>query len=150
MIDVDRAPVLLVEDEEDHARFIVRTITALKGNTHPVIHLKNGKEALDFFIKNSRYQEGMDRLPLFILLDINMPMIDGFEVLEEIKKNETLRMVPVIMLTTTSRAEDIKRALNLGANDFIVKPVSFSDFTDKIRQLALYWGFVSDIKEIFC
>lgn len=143
------APVLLIEDEEDHARFIIKSLSASQERERSVKHLKNGREALDFLLSGNAFEEGSGERPLFILLDINMPIINGFEVLEKIKKNDKLKTVPVIMLTTASRREDALKALALGANDFIVKPVSFNDFTEKIKQVNHYWGSVSDIKEIF-
>ncbi len=78
-----------------------------------------------------------------------MPMKNGFEVLEEIRANKNLGKIPVVMLTTTSTSEDIKKAISLGANDYIVKPVNFKDFTDKVSKLGYYWGLVSDVKRIF-
>ncbi|MBN2657968.1 MAG: response regulator [Spirochaetales bacterium] len=143
------ADILLVEDEEDHARLILRSLSKGPEDANRIRHLKNGREALDYLLETGNFALGLEDLPLFILLDINMPLVNGFEVLETIKKNDRLKSIPVIMLTTTSRREDAMKALSLGANDFMIKPVSFSDFTEKIRQLEYYWGSVSDVKEIF-
>jgi len=76
-------------------------------------------------------------------------MKNGFEVLAEIKADETLKKIPVVMFTTTSTSEDIDKAMSLGANDYIVKPVKFSDFTEKVSKLGYYWGIISDAKKIF-
>ena len=71
-------------------------------------------------------------------------MKDGFEVLQDIKGNPELKKIPVVMLTTTSTSEDIKKALSIGANDYIVKPIHFNDFIEKVSKLGYYWGFISD------
>ena len=84
--------------------------------------------------------------PGIILLDIKLPFKDGFEVLKELKSDKRFKTIPIVMLTTTSKSEDITRALDLGANDYIVKPVSWKDFEMKIRSLGKYWAFTSNSK----
>lgn len=135
------APILIVEDEEDHARLIKRSLRDSGNIANELIILENGEKAI-------QYLQNCDSLPLLILLDVKMPMMNGFEVLEVLKGDKILKKIPVVMLTTTSTSEDIERAIDLGANDYIVKPIRFSDFTDKITKLGYYWGTVSNIKEI--
>ena len=88
-------------------------------------------------------QENAPR-PGLILLDIKLPLKDGFEVLQELKRENEFKHIPIVMLTTTSNSEDVRKALAMGANDYIVKPVKFSDFVNKVGQLGNYWAFVSD------
>lgn len=83
---------------------------------------------------------------MLILLDLKMPLKNGFDVLKEIKRDVNLRCIPVIMLTTSSRTEDIQTALSLGANDFIVKPFKFPDFSEKLAKVGCYWVTVSNAK----
>lgn len=143
------ASILIVEDEEDHARLITKSLLDSGTITEKFIHLKNGEEALNYLKKEKNYIDDDDILPSLILLDIKMPMKNGFEVLEELKNDNRLRKIPVVMLTTTSTTEDINKAMSLGANDYIVKPVQFSEFTEKVKRLGYYWGAVSDSGKIF-
>jgi two-component system response regulator len=77
-------------------------------------------------------------------LDLKMPLKDGFQVLAELKSDTRYKTIPVVVLTTSINSDDAKKALDLGANDFIVKPVKFTDFVQKVGQLGNYWGFISD------
>lgn len=138
------APILIVEDEEDHARLITRSLIDSGNITNKLIHMKNGEDAMNYLKKEEEYKDDDNLLPALILLDVKMPMKNGFEVLKELKKDSNLRKIPVVMLTTTSTSEDINKAMSLGANDYIVKPVKFSDFTSKVQNLGYYWSHISD------
>lgn len=142
-------PILIVEDEEDHARLIIKALTDSAKMMNEIVHIDNGEDALHFLRKKGKYENDNHNVPAIILLDVKMPMKNGFEVLAEIKADDILKKIPVIMLTTTSTSEDIDKAMSLGANDYIVKPVKFSDFTEKVNKLGYYWGMVSDAKRIF-
>ena len=143
------APILIVEDEEDHSRLIKKALKEAGNIMNELYHVENGQEAIEFLRKEGKYADSKHLLPALILLDVKMPMKNGFEVLEIIKSDDVLKRIPVVMLTTTSTSEDIEHALALGANDYIVKPVKFSDFTNKVSKLGYYWGLVSDVKKIF-
>jgi two-component system, response regulator len=148
-LDMLFAPVLVVEDEEDHARLIIKALIENGKMMNEVIHLVNGEEAIHFLKKIGIYADDQHQLPALILLDVKMPMKNGFEVLEELKLDENLRKIPVVMLTTTSTSDDIDKAMGLGANDYIVKPMKFPDFMDKVSKIGYYWGMVSDARKIF-
>src|SRR6056297_2169236 len=141
-------PILVVEDNEDHARLIIRTLK--KANLmNETIHLKNGEEAINFLKKKENYTHDKELDPMLVLLDVKMPLKNGFQVLEVIKADKKLKEIPVVMLTTTSSSEDIAKAMQMGANDYIVKPVKFTDFTEKVSKLGYYWGVISDAKNLF-
>jgi two-component system response regulator len=142
-------PILIVEDEEDHARLIIRALTETGKMMNEIIHIDNGQNALNYLMRKGEYKNNKHHIPALILLDVKMPMKNGFEVLAELKADEKLKKIPVVMLTTTSTSEDIDKAMGLGANDYIVKPVKFSDFAEKVSKLGYYWGIVSDAKKIF-
>ena len=142
-------PILIVEDEEDHYRLIKKSLNEAGLMMNELYRVENGQYAIDFLKKEGKFADSTHALPTLILLDIKLPMKNGFEVLEEVKADENLKNIPVIMLTTTSNSEDIERAMSLGANDYIVKPVKFKDFISKISRLGYYWGLVSDIKKVF-
>jgi CheY-like chemotaxis protein len=134
--------ILLAEDNDDDIVMIKDAFARSKIiNSFDVV--KNGEEALGFLRKEGRYA-GKDR-PGLILLDINMPKKNGFEVLEAIKKDPRFDYIPVIMLTTSEREEDIVKSYKEGACSYITKPVNFSNFTKVIEQFALYWALVSKI-----
>ncbi len=143
------APVLVVEDEEDHSRLIIKALNQAGQIMNSIILVENGQDAIDFLRKEGAYKDSDHLMPFLILLDVKMPMKSGFEVLEEIRGDENLKNIPVVMLTTSARSEDIEKAISLGANDYIVKPVKFEDFTDKVNKLDYYWGLISDVKKIF-
>ncbi len=131
--------ILLVEDNPDHAEL---TLKALKdGNLlNEIFWVKDGEEALDFLYRRGRYADATTApRPELILLDIGLPKADGHEVLRRIKTDEALRAIPVVMLTTSEREDEICQSYQAGANSFVSKPVRFADFVEKVRSLKLYW-----------
>jgi chemotaxis family two-component system response regulator Rcp1 len=128
--------VLLVEDDPDHAEM---TKTSLEeGNESIQVHwVKDGQEVIDFLRQKGAYEKAPR--PDMILLDINLPKLSGIEVLKRIKEDAALKVIPVIMLTTSDRGEEITKCYSIGVNSFITKPVQFKDFSDKIKTLKLYW-----------
>jgi two-component system, response regulator len=148
-IKTEFAPILIVEDEEDHARLIIKSLVETGKMMNEIVHIDNGQDALNYLMQKGEYIDHKHHIPTLILLDVKMPMKNGFEVLEELKADEKLKKIPVVMLTTTSTSEDIDKAMTLGANDYIVKPVKLADFMDKVSKLGYYWGVVSDSKKIF-
>jgi CheY-like chemotaxis protein len=149
LTQTDFAPILVVEDEEDHVRLIKKSLRDAGHLLNKIYIAENGQMALDFLNKVGDFKDSTHQMPILILLDVKMPLKNGFEVLQELKKNKKLEHIPVVMLTTTSTSEDISKAMDLGANDYIVKPVNFNDFTEKVAKLGHYWGLVSDVKRLF-
>jgi len=134
--------ILLAEDNEDDIVMIKDAFAHSKIiNSFDVV--KNGEEALSFLRKEGQYAD-RDR-PGLILLDINMPKKNGFEVLEALKKDPRFDYIPVIMLTTSEREEDIVKSYKEGACSYITKPVNFNNFAKVVEQFALYWGLISKI-----
>lgn len=141
------APILVVEDEEDHARLIIKALES--GNLmNKIVHVENGQLAMDFLLKKGKYESDQQIIPMLILLDVKLPLKNGFEVLQEVKSYEKLKKIPIVVLTTSSTSDDIEKAMLLGANDFIIKPIRFSEFTEKVSKLGYYWGMVSDVKTL--
>jgi CheY-like chemotaxis protein len=131
--------ILLVEDNPDHAEL---TLKALKdGNLlNAIAWVKDGEEALDFLYRRGRYADPTTApRPELILLDIQLPKVDGHEVLRRIKADEALRAIPVVMLTTSEREDEIGQSYKTGANSFVSKPVRFADFVEKVKSVKLYW-----------
>ncbi|MFC3121710.1 response regulator [Agaribacter flavus] len=131
--------LLLVEDNQDDYEAVVRS---LKKNhfMNPVKWCKNGQDALDYIYKNNAYNDNTDAsLPDLILLDLNMPGIDGRHVLQQLKSDKNTRSIPVVVLTTSNDAKDIEKCYDLGASTYIQKPVDFEGLTQAIRTMKDYW-----------
>jgi DNA-binding response OmpR family regulator len=131
--------ILLVEDNPDDVEL---TIRAFKKNniSNKVIIAQNGAEALDYLLGRGMYKErDLKDLPVLIMLDLNLPKINGFEVLKAIRQNETTKLLPVVILTSSNQDEDMIESYKLGANSYIHKPVDFKDFMEVVRLLSLYW-----------
>jgi CheY-like chemotaxis protein len=137
--------ILLIEDNEDH---IEHTMDALKevGLVNQIKVVKDGEEAIDYLYRNGKYSDpSISPKPDLILLDVKLPKVDGFEILDRIKKDTDLKTIPVILLTTTSNREDIDRGARLGTNDYIIKPVEYEIFIQKVKGLGKYWALISDL-----
>jgi CheY-like chemotaxis protein len=133
--------ILLAEDDAGHARLIAKNLERA-GLHNPIQRFENGQEVLNFlFRQGAEPHRRMDTVYL-LLLDIRMPKVDGVEVLRQVKADETLRKMPVIMLTTTEDPREVERCHHLGCNNYIVKPVDYEKFAEAIRQLGLFVSLV--------
>ncbi len=126
--------VLLIDDNMEDAELTRRELKKHNMANH-IVHLKNGKEALDFIFA----VENLNNPPKVVLLDIQMPKINGIQVLQKIKGDTRTRSLPVVMLTSSKESPDITTCYNLGANSYIVKPVNFEGFATAIKSLGFYW-----------
>jgi len=136
--------ILLVEDEEAHAELTKRSIRKA-GNANRIDVVYDGEEALNYLYNHGEYADKTKYpRPGLILLDIKLPGIDGIQVLKIIKEDPALKRMPVIMLTTSTRDEDIAQSYNYYANSYLTKPVGFKEFEDKIRQLDFYWLLINE------
>ncbi len=129
--------ILLAEDDEGHAALVRRNLKR-SGIANTIVHVMDGREALDYIRCEGAYTERPQHTPLLLLLDINMPGLDGIETLRQIKADEETKRVPVIMLTTTDEPREIARCYDLGCNVYITKPVEYDRFVEAIRQLGLF------------
>ena len=136
---MSRKNILLVEDNPDD---VLLTRRALQKNNilNELVVAEDGVEALDYLFGQGAYAGRDVRIqPQVILLDIKLPRMDGIEVLRRIRANESTRLLPVVMLTSSSEERDRLETYSLGANSYIRKPVDFHQFIDAVRQLGLYW-----------
>ena len=124
--------ILLVEDDKIDIKSVQRSFRELRV-TNPLIVTHNGEEALGYLEKNT------EKLPGLILLDLRMPRMDGIEFLNVIKKKNKLKMIPVVILTTSKEDEDKMDSFNLGISGYMMKPVNYKDFVEVIRTIKLYW-----------
>ena len=139
--------ILLVEDNAHDAELAIRELRKhhLANN---LFHVEDGQEALDFLFSNGKYSGNTDpgHRPKLVLLDIQMPKINGIEVLEKIKTHPDTKSIPVVILTSSKEHPDIQKCYALGANSYIVKPVDFEGFSSAIRNLGFYWLLLNQPK----
>jgi CheY-like chemotaxis protein len=128
--------ILMIEDNPGDARLAREALK--EGKILNTLHvMKDGREGLDFLYRRGRYLNVPK--PDIILLDLNLPGLDGRQVLQEIKSNDSLKLIPVIVLTSSAAEEDILKSYDLHANCYIVKPVDFEKFTQIVKQLEDFW-----------
>jgi CheY-like chemotaxis protein len=130
-------PILLVEDDHVDAMTVKRVLKDLKV-TNPLVKVTNGEEALQYLRNNSSEK------PCLILLDLNMPKMNGIELLKTIKADETLKKIPVVVLTTSTEEQDIAETFKLGAAGYMVKAVDYKKFVETVRTIDLY-GTLSEL-----
>ena len=132
--------VLLVEDSVDDAELIIWELKRHHMSNN-LVHVTDGEEALDFLFAIGKYANRRDNysLPKVILLDIQMPKVNGMEVLKNVKSDNRTKSIPVIILTSSNQHPDIRTCYDLGANSYIVKPLNFERFSESIRNLGYYW-----------
>lgn len=131
--------ILLVEDNPDDVE-LTRLAFAEAGEPHRLHVVSDGAEAVDYLLGRGRHAtRGATDLPALVLLDLNLPRLDGREVLQAIRADDTTRRLPVVVLTTSAEPSDVEQAYALGANSYIQKPVEFERFVEVVRQVGRYW-----------
>jgi two-component system response regulator len=136
--------ILLVEDNPDHAELTKRALET--GNmVNKVVWVKDGEEALDFLYQRGAWASS--QRPGLVLLDVNLPKVDGHKVLRQIKDDPRLQSIPVIMLTTSAREDEVGAAYQSGANSWITKPVQFTEFVQTVKAVKLYWVVTNRLPE---
>ena len=137
--------VLVAEDNEDHLFLTVRALRDSDGVVLEVEAVRDGAEALDFLHQRGGFADR--RLPHLILLDLKMPKVSGLEVLAEIKSVEELRSIPVVVLTSSDRPEDIEDAYRLGSNSYVTKPVGLGGLRSALAGIKEYWVSLAALPE---
>ncbi len=136
--------ILLVEDNPDDVEL---TLRALKKHNirNEITVVRDGAEALDYLFATGAYaQRDKSTMPAIILLDLKLPKIDGLEVLRRIRADERTKLLPVVILTSSTEKEDITDGYKFGANSYVRKPVDFTQFSEAVRQLGLYWLLINE------
>ena len=135
--------ILLVEDDPGHAHLIQKNLRRARLN-NPIITLSDGQQVIDYLFGTGPYAETQPTRPLLILLDLNLPVLDGYQVLERIRSDERTRQIPVIVLTTTDDEAEAQRCYELGANVFLTKPIDYVQFGEAVRKLGLFLAVMSE------
>jgi two-component system, response regulator len=135
--------ILLIEDNPDDEELTRRALKEAN-IANEIIVARNGLEALDFlFGAGADADRELARLPQLILLDLKLPKLSGLQVLERLRTDPRTKLIPVVVLTTSSEEEDVLASYQLGANSYVRKPVDFEQFTDAIRHVGLYWLLIN-------
>ena len=135
--------ILMVEDDPKDVEL---TLTALEeyNLANEIIVVHDGEEALDFLDYRGQFQRRATDNLAVILLDLKLPKVDGLEVLKQVKSNEKLRMIPVVVLTSSNEEKDLVASYRLGVNAYVVKPVHFHEFANAIRELGVFWAVINE------
>lgn len=131
---------------EDNANDVELTLEALAEHNlaNQVVVVRNGAEALDYLYYRGKFKQRPEGNPIFVLLDLKMPKVDGLEVLQQIKADEELNMIPVVMLTSSREERDLLKSYKLGVNAYVVKPVDFYAFVDAVKEIGAFWGIINE------
>jgi two-component system, response regulator len=135
--------ILLAEDDP---RDVELTLSGFESSNlaNEVVVVEDGAQALDFLYRRGPFQSRQDGNPALVLLDLKMPKVDGLGVLRAIRADENLRMIPVVILTSSREESDLVESYKLGVNAFVVKPVVFSAFIAVIKELGMFWALINE------
>jgi CheY-like chemotaxis protein len=135
--------ILMVEDDPQDVEL---TLTALSeyNLANEVVVTGDGEEALDYLYCRGKFQARNNENPAVLLLDLKLPKVDGLEVLQQIKADEKLRMIPVVVLTSSREERDMVASYKLGVNAYVVKPVDFHEFVNAIKELGVFWAVINE------
>ena len=131
---------------EDNAKDVELTLAALEENhlANEVVVVRDGAEALDYLYSRGKYQMRSQGNPAVVLLDIKMPKVDGLQVLKQIKADEKLKTIPIVILTSSREEKDLVESYRLGVNAYVVKPVDFGQFVSAVKELGAFWAVINE------
>ncbi|MFN8583018.1 MAG: response regulator [Gemmatimonadaceae bacterium] len=135
--------ILLVEDSMRDAEL---ALEALDGYhlANEVVHVRDGVEALDYLFRRGTFAARPGEQPCVVLLDLKMPRVDGLEVLRQIKGDPGLRLIPVVVMTSSREEQDVISSYHLGVNAYVVKPVQFHEFVEAVKQVGAFWALINE------
>jgi len=135
--------ILMVEDDPKDVEL---TLTALEeyNLANEVIVARDGEEALEYLYSRGKFKTRSSDNPAVVLLDLKLPKVDGLEVLKQIKSEEKLRMMPVVVLTSSKEEKDMVASYKLGVSAYVVKPVDFHEFVNAIKELGVFWAVINE------
>ena len=135
--------ILIVEDDPNDVEL---TLTALEDYNlvNDVVVTRDGQEALDYLYCRGQFSNRPNENPAVLLLDLKLPKVDGLEVLKQIKSDERLKMIPVVVLTSSHEEKDMMRSYKLGVNAYVVKPVDFHEFVNAVKELGAFWAVINE------
>ena len=135
--------ILLVEDDPKDIDLTLRAL-AQYNLANEVVVARDGEEALDYLLHRGEFASRDSDNPAVLLLDLKLPKVDGLEVLQQIKSDDTLKLIPVVVLTSSHEEKDVVASYKLGVNAYVVKPVDFHQFVDAIKELGAFWAVINE------
>ena len=135
--------ILLVDDSPRDTELALNAL-AQNNLANEVVALRDGAEALDYLYRRGPFADRTDDQPAVVLLDLKMPKVDGIEVLRQMKSDPQLKIVPVVVLTSSREEQDLVTSYQLGVNAYIVKPVGFKEFAEAVKQLGVFWAVLNE------
>lgn len=135
--------ILVVDDSPRDTELTVNALETYQ-LTNKVTSLRDGAEALDYLYRRGDFSGRTDGQPAVILLDLKMPKVDGLEVLRQIKRDPELKMIPIVVMTSSREEQDVLKSYQLGVNAYVVKPVKFHEFVDAVKQLGMFWAVLNE------
>ena len=141
MTNMQQVTILMVEDDPGHARLIEKNLRRAH-ISNPIVTVDSGQKATDFLFSEGEYANQPHPSPLLVLLDLNIPVLDGYQVLKRMKENKHTHRIPVVILTTTDDTREIQKCYDLGCNIYITKPVDYEQFVEAIRNLGLFLAVI--------
>jgi len=142
MSNIQAVTILLVEDDPGHARLIEKNLRR-SNITNEIVRFESGHNALDYLFKTGEYEGSAHASPVLVLLDLNLPGMDGYQILQKMKQDERTKRIPVVILTTTDDAREVDKCYDLGCNVYITKPIDYAQFSQAIRKIGLFLSVVT-------
>lgn len=135
--------ILLVEDDPKDIELILSALGE-HNLANEIVVARDGVEALDYLYRRGEFALRPEGNPVVILLDIKMPRLDGFQVLRQLKADEQMRLIPIVILTSSRESRDLEECYQLGANGYVVKPVRFAEFIEAVKEVGVYWALINE------
>ena len=136
--------ILLADDNPNDVELTIAALTE-QNLANRVVVVSDGVEVMEYLLRKGKFKNRAKGNPAVILLDIKMPRMDGIEVLQVIRNDEALKMIPVVMLTSSREEPDLVKCYELGVNAYVVKPVDFKDFFEAVKQLGIFWAMINEL-----
>ena len=137
------ARILIVEDDPNDLELTLSALTDYN-LANEVVITRDGQQALDYLYCRGEFSARTTHNPAVLLLDLKLPKVTGLEVLQQIKSDERLKMIPVVVLTSSHEEKDVIRSYSLGVNAYVVKPVDFHEFVNAVKELGVFWAVINE------
>ncbi|MGL6079257.1 response regulator [Methyloversatilis discipulorum] len=135
--------ILVVDDNDNDVELMLLGLRVLN-LANEIVVVRDGAEGLDYLYKRGSYADRRGEVPLFVLLDLHMPRMDGIEMLTELRADEDMRALPVIIMSSSKEDPDLRRCYSLGINAYVVKPVDFDQFSRTVTQMGVFWALINE------